>query len=232
MKISEYNLFRIKYLLFLLFCISMAMLAPSTVKADEYEEEQSTSISTDLIISTDYHKIDTNSITTYVFIKKGVDVDGVQIIDVGVMIWVNDVLYFDGFMEYQSPISPTELFGAGFNGSTPYVELHWNHDLLNVGFFEVQNSTDKITWDTLGYNATTQYIDYQVVNGTDRYYRVRACKMQPDSWHNSTFIDDFETVYFISGNGAPPIGDEANYLWLIIVLFLGMMGYVVLKVRR
>ncbi len=96
---------------------------------------------------------------------------------------------------------PFKLFGAGFNESVPYVELHWSYDDLElVDFFEVQNSTDGIVWDVSGYNTSTQYIDYQVVNGTERYYRVRACKEQ-DGWRNSSWIQNFETVYFLKGSG-------------------------------
>jgi len=125
----------------------------------------------------------------------------------------DDAVYvYEGGISYPTPDAPTELFGAGFNSSTPYVKLYWNHNNLTlVDVFEVQNSTDKVSWDRLGYNSTTEYIDYQVVNGTDRYYRVRACKYQPDRWHNSSWIDDFETVYFLKGENGLPC--DVTYLY-------------------
>ena len=110
--------------------------------------------------------------------------------------------------EYPTPNNPVDLFGAGFNDSAPYVKLHWTHDLNNTDFFEVQNSTNKASWDTLGYSTITEYLDFEVENGTDRFYRVRACVDQPDGWYNSSFTDiNFETVYFlnetINGGGDP-----------------------------
>lgn len=100
------------------------------------------------------------------------------------------------------PSDPIDLFGAGFNASSPYVELHWNHTLVDVQFFEVQNSTDKVTWAYLGSNTTAEYTDLQVVNGTERYYRVRACNFTDGNWYNSSFTDiNFEKVYFIPIEG-------------------------------
>ena len=93
---------------------------------------------------------------------------------------------------------PTNLFGAGFNASSPYVSLYWTTNLTGITLYEVQNSTDKVSWDTLGSNTTAEYHDFQVVNGTERYYRVRACNFTGGIWDNSTFTDiNFEKVYFI-----------------------------------
>jgi len=179
----------------------------------EYEEEQTNSISQDIFISTDYHLV-------------------TNLIENGIMIWVNSVLFYNSFTDYLKPIIPTKLFGAGFKGSSPYVELYWSHDLVDVDFFEIQYSSDNNVWDTLGYNTTTEYTDNSVLNETERYYKIRACRYISDEWHNSTFsYMNFEIVYFIIGNGAPPI-EEANYLWVLVVIFLGLMGYFVLKVRR
>jgi len=44
--------------------------------------------------------------------------------------------------------APAYLFGAGFNASSPYVILRWASNLTDINFFEVQNSTDKLSWDT------------------------------------------------------------------------------------
>ncbi len=96
------------------------------------------------------------------------------------------------------PSDPDLLFGAGFNSSSPYVELHWNHSLEDVQFFEVQNSSDGISWTYLGQTTTANYTDFQVVNGTERYYRIRACNQTDGDWYNSSWSHpDFEIVYFI-----------------------------------
>ena len=99
---------------------------------------------------------------------------------------------------------PSKLFGAGFNASTPFVSLIWssNYTDEDITLFEIQNSTDKITWEYLGQSTTTEYDDFQVVNGTERYYKIRACNYTGDAWDNSSFTDiDFEMVYFITGEG-------------------------------
>ena len=150
--------------------------------------------------------------------------------------WVLDladkeVYKYEGEIHYLTPNIPTKLFGAGFNDSLPYVELYWSHDLLNMDFFEVQNSTDKLTWDILGYNTTTQYTDYQVVNGTDRYYRIRACKYQPDGWHNSTFINNFETVYFLK-TISNDNGDTAYPIAIILIICGSLMVLTYMGIRK
>ena len=98
--------------------------------------------------------------------------------------------------------SPAYLFGAGFNASAPYVILRWASNLTDINFFEIQNSTDKISWDYLGQSTTNQYTDLQVINGLERFYRIRACNYTEGAWDNSTFTDiNFEKVYFVSGGG-------------------------------
>jgi hypothetical protein len=121
--------------------------------------------------------------------------------DDGTMGYIDDVTI--GEVTYTPPDDPNLLFGAGFNGSTPYVELHWNHTLVDVYYFEVQNSSDGTTWAYLGNTTTANYTDYQVLNGTERYYRVRADNFTAGSWWNSSFSNiNFETVYFIPSGGA------------------------------
>ena len=133
------------------------------------------------------------------------------------------------------PADPNLLFGAGFNASSPYVELHWNHSLVNVQFFEVQNSTDKISWDYLGQNTTAEYHDFQVVNGTERYYRVRACNFTYGNWYNSSFTDiNLEKVYFIITTEAAEAGDTiimgaAGVFWIILIILVPIIGYVLKK---
>ena len=95
---------------------------------------------------------------------------------------------------------PNKLFGGGFNASAPYVILRWASNLTDINFFEIQNSTDKISWDYLGQSTTNQYTDLQVTNGLERFYRIRACNYTGSVWDNSTFTDiNFEKVYFVSG---------------------------------
>ncbi len=127
-------------------------------------------------------------------------------------------VFIDVFtLTIRTPSAPTKLFGAGFNASSPYVKLHWAHALLIFTHFEVQNSSNKVAWDYLGQNATAaQYTDNKVVNGTERYYKVRACRNTGVGWKNSTFTDvNFETVYFVAEIGE----DEAA-----INVFTGSSG--------
>lgn len=99
----------------------------------------------------------------------------------------------------------TNLYGAGFNASTPYVELLWTWNYTYRDFFEIQNSSDGESWGYLGQSTTINYTDYLVVNGTERYYKVRACNNTNGGWDNSTFSEvNFEKVYFILGIGAGP----------------------------
>ena len=126
------------------------------------------------------------------------------------------------------PSEPNLLFGAGFNSSSPYVELHWDHSLENVQFFEIQNSTDKISWDYLDNSTTANYTDNQVFNGTARFYRVRACNFTDGVWYNSSFSEiDFEIVYFL-----PPIGGiengitiiESDAPWIALAIILSIIA--------
>ena len=107
----------------------------------------------------------------------------------------------DSYLQVTYTIPPeviTEFYGAGFNSSSPYVELHWTWDYEDRDFFEVQNSSDGDSWTYLGQNITTCYTDTLLVNGTMRYYRVRACNETNGGWDNSTWSDvNFEKVYFI-----------------------------------
>lgn len=100
------------------------------------------------------------------------------------------------------PSDPIDLFGAGFNASFPYVELYWNHSLVDVQFFEVQSSSDGESWSYMAQTNYANYTDTQVVNGTEKYYRVRACKYVDPLWYNSSWTDvNFEKVHFILGTG-------------------------------
>ena len=113
---------------------------------------------------------------------------------------IDDLLDFGS--EQTELEEPNKLFGAGFNASAPYVVLRWASNLTDIDFFEIQNSTDKISWDYLGQSMTKQYTDLQVTNGLERFYRVRACNFTEGAWINSTFTDiNFEKVYFVMGGG-------------------------------
>ena len=131
------------------------------------------------------------------------------------------------------PSDPNLLFGAGFNASSPYVDLYWNHSLVNVQLFEVQNSTDKISWGYLGQNTTAEYHDFQVVNGTERYYRVRACNFTYGNWYNSSFTDiNFETVYFIESvadEGDTIIMGGSGIFWIILIIVVPIVAFVLKK---
>jgi len=133
------------------------------------------------------------------------------------------------------PSDPELLFGAGFNTSSPYVELHWNHSLTDVQFFEVQNSSDGESWTYLGQSNTANYTDSQVTNGTERYYRVRACNQTDSTWYNSSFSDvNFEKVNFILGfgnGGVPPPVDDYSVIFLAVGLIL-MLAIAFLYIRE
>jgi len=123
---------------------------------------------------------------------------------------------------------PTYLFGAGFNASSPYVSLYWTSNLTGITLFEIQNSTDKVSWGYLGSNTTAEYHDFQVINGTERYYRVRACNFTGGMWDNSTWSDiNFDTVYFIRHSCEAPaivtVSMAKYYALAIILLILGIL---------
>ena len=136
-----------------------------------------------------------------------------------------------GSEEVQLLFVPTKLFGAGFNTSSPYVDLYWTSNLTDIDFFEVQNSTDNVSWDYLGSNTTAEYHDFQVVNGTERYYQVRACNYTGVFWINSTFTDtNFETVYFVeAAEGDTIIMGGSGVFWIILIIMVPIVAYMVNK---
>ncbi|MBA7491392.1 hypothetical protein ES702_01937 [subsurface metagenome] len=135
----------------------------------------------------------------------------------------------------EPPSDPNLLFGAGFNSSTPYVDLQWNHSLLNVQFFEIQNSSDASDWTYLGQSITANYSDTQVFNGTERYYRVRACNQTDGTWYNSSWADwNFEKVYFEKkiGNGNE-IFYESDAPWIALAIILSIIaGLLFTRMKR
>jgi len=157
----------------------------------------------------------------------------------GINIWVLDiadkeVYKYEITPPPEPPSDPDLLFGAGFNASSPYIELHWNHSLVDVQFFEVQNSSDAESWTYLGQSTTTNYTDTQVFNGTERYYKVRACNQTNSIWYNSSFTDvNFETVYFIEAGdvvaGDTIIMGSAGIFWIILIIIVPIVAYMVKK---
>ena len=130
--------------------------------------------------------------------------------------------------------TPAYLFGSGFNASSPYVSLYWTSNLTGITLFEVQNSTDKVSWDTLGSNTTAEYHDFQVVNGAERYYKVRACNYTDPVWDNSSFTDiNFETVYFVEAaeavEGDTIIMGGSGIFWIILIIMVPIVAYMVNK---
>jgi len=132
------------------------------------------------------------------------------------------------YIRWGPPIeNPKLLFGAGFNGSTPVVDLYWKSNLTDITLFEVQDSTDKVSWDYLGTNTTTEYHDFEVINGAERYYRVRGCNFTGDVWDNSTWSNiDFETVYFIKGEGGIESVDITPSVIMALFLILVVSGLI------
>jgi len=132
-------------------------------------------------------------------------------------------------VNWSDPIEyPVNLFGGGFNTSTPYVELHWewNYDLID--FFEVQNSSDGDSWTYLGQSTTTNYTDLQVNNGTERHYRIRACNLTDEVWSNSSFSDvNFDKVYFdmvVGGGGNGGVTGIFLIPTVIIIILICVLG--------
>lgn len=126
----------------------------------------------------------------------------------------------------RSPTSdPDYLYGAGFNASDAFTELYWQHDGLLTTDYEVQNSSDKVSWILRGIPSTTFYNDTSVENGTKRYYRVRARRLTGVGYKNSSFTDiNFEIVYFIKGiNGDGDIFIESDFPWIAIAIALSII---------
>lgn len=143
------------------------------------------------------------------------------------------LLYF-GDEEERTPLeSPANLFGAGFNASSPYVSLYWKSNLTGINLFEVQNSTDGVSWAYLGSNTTMEYHDLQVINGTERYYRVRACNFTQAIWDNSSWTDtNFETVYFVEaaeGGGDTYLTGSIGIFLIVLIIIIPIVYYLVRK---
>jgi len=77
-----------------------------------------------------------------------------------------------------------------------------------------------VSWEYLGSNTTGEYHDFLVVNGTERYYRVRACNFTGSVWDNSTWSDiNFEKVYFLTEVNVT--GAWVDYNFTSIVTLIG-----------
>ncbi len=136
------------------------------------------------------------------------------------------------------PVAPNLLYGAGFNGSpTGYILLLWNHSGLDVTDYELQNSTDGITWDTLAIPATPNYNDTsaELINGTYRHYQVRARNLISGDYYNSSWsVNNTERVHFLTIGGVGGPGQVVEGVdWLPISLILSMsMVFLISKVKR
>ena len=143
---------------------------------------------------------------------------------------LDHLLYFGDEEEISLLESPAYLFGAGFNASSPWVSLYWKTNLTDITLFEVQNSTDKISWDYLGSNTTAEYHDFEVVNGAQRYYRVRACNFTGAAWDNSTWTDiNFETVYFVEAAGDTYLTGSIGIFLIVLIIIIPIVYYLVRK---
>jgi len=90
-----------------------------------------------------------------------------------------------------------------------------------------------VDWAYLGQNTTREYTDTTVSNGTEVYYKVRACKLTGVGWKNSSFSDsNFETVYFIEAAGAVAadiIMGAAGVFWILLIILVPVVAYMVKK---
>ncbi len=119
----------------------------------------------------------------------------------------------------RGPVSPPSLlFGAGFNSSNPFIEIYWNPGSL-VTDYELQNSTDTISWSILSFPISTSYNDTssELNNGTYRYYRVRSRRFTGVGYKNSTWSNiNLEKVYFLRvGGPGPGISQGGGIGWVI-----------------
>jgi hypothetical protein len=96
-----------------------------------------------------------------------------------------------------SAINPTRFFGAGFNTSSPYVQLFWTHSNIWNDEFEIQHSTDGINYTHLAYTNDLNYTHTGLANGSNNWYRVRTTYKQNGNWFNSSWENNFEKVHFL-----------------------------------
>lgn len=115
--------------------------------------------------------------------------------------------------------APHELYGAGFNDTvTPYVNLRW--DVLagvDNDQFELQNSSDGITYSILTYptNTTKEYNHTTLSNGEYQWYRIRTTFSYLGDWHNSSWsLVNLERVLYSQSAGGGVSITLVNGSWI------------------
>jgi hypothetical protein len=79
----------------------------------------------------------------------------------------------------------SNVFGAGFNNSlNPYIELHWEHSLVNVDNFEINHSSNGVDFSRLALTPNTNYTHNNLVNGSRHWYRIRSTFRHNGNWFN------------------------------------------------
>jgi hypothetical protein len=130
------------------------------------------------------------------------------------------------------PVTPDLFFGAGFNGSiNGYVLLYWNHSLVDVTNFEIQNSTDGISFTFLDSVPTEAYNHSPVGNMTYNYYRVRARNLVGSDYYNSSWsATNLERVFFETTGAGPGPGAvtvEREYPWVALSILFSICAYLI-----
>jgi hypothetical protein len=124
------------------------------------------------------------------------------------------------------PTAPTLLYGAGFQSeqsNLSYVSLLWTHSGVLTDGYEIYNSTDKASWGLLGTSTTTNFTDNEVLNMTQRYYRVRAYRTTGVGQKNTTYTDiNYEEVTFIAGAGTTNSFGWIYFIWVGVILIMSV----------
>jgi hypothetical protein len=141
----------------------------------------------------------------------------------GSIIW-RTAYYYAGYFEIPAPVydplilDPDLLHGTGINATPGYIIIRWSHNTSGiVDNFEVQNSSDGITFYFLGTSPTNNFTHTGPVNGSYQYYRVRSTHFNT-TWFNSSWSNiNLERVYFLAGSGGG-VGVASIALGIILLL--------------
>lgn len=122
-------------------------------------------------------------------------------------------------LNIRNPDPPSLVFGAGFNASSPYIEIYWTGGTL-ADDYEGQNSTDGSSWSGLFNQTELFYNDTspELTNGTYRFYQLRSNRVTGVGNKTSSWVSNNERVHFIrpGGGGAPEVADEFDFFFLIL----------------
>jgi hypothetical protein len=119
-------------------------------------------------------------------------------------------MYLNITWEYIPPTvnAPNKLYGIGLNETATKkgnTTLRFNHSGGECDFFEVQHSTNGITFsylDKIENTSKKEYIHNNLLNGSYNWYRIRACKYKNGQWYNSSWSNiNLERVMFILTSG-------------------------------